>query len=182
MLARWQDAHGDGLEHCQLDDTPQGMRLSGAIAGTRDSSDGCFYVVLADARFHTREVHVSLTSGAQMHIMSDGNGHWHDLRGGSALPGLRGCLDIDIGMTPATNTLPMRRLNLAIGASAVIEAAYVPLPGEFARFAARRIPQRYTRLAKDLWRYDSLDRDFSARLRTDDSGLVLDYPGLYRRR
>jgi hypothetical protein len=45
--------------------------------------------------------------------------------------------------------------------------------------------QRYTCLEKSptsgLYRYESLDSDFRADLPVDDDGLVLDYPGLFRR-
>lgn len=178
---RWQDANGTGIELCQLDRDAAGLRLSGAVAGIRDSVEGGFYVVTADARSRTREVLVWTTGGARLHLHTDGIGHWHDLRDGSALPALAGTIDIDLGMTPATNTLPILRLGLGIGQSAQIQAAYVPLPGAFAQLQPRRMVQRYTRLADDLYLYESLGSAFSARLRIDDDGLVRNYPGLYRR-
>jgi hypothetical protein len=43
-------------------------------------------------------------------------------------------------------------------------------------------PQAYTRLADQRYRYESLDGSgFSAELAVDADGLVLDYPGLFRR-
>lgn len=179
--ARWQDANGSGIEHCQLDRDANGLRLSGVVAGIRDSGDGGFYIVTATPGSRTRDVLVWLTSGTRMHLRSDGMGRWHDLRDGSALPALQGAIDVDLGMTPATNTLPILRLGLAVGQSAQIQAAYVPLPGEFAQFQARRMAQRYTRLDRDLYLYESLGSNFSAQLRIDGDGLVRDYPGLYRR-
>lgn len=179
--AHWQDANGTGIEHCQLDRDRNGLRLSGAVAGIRDSGDGGFYVVHADARSRTREVLVWLTSGPHLHLQSDGAGHWRDLLAGRELPELAGALDVDLGMTPATNTLPILRLGLAVGQSAQIQAAYVPLPLEHPQFQPRAMAQRYTRLENDLYLYESVDADFSARLRVDEDGLVLDYPGLYRR-
>lgn len=179
--AHWQDANGAGIELCQLDRDAGGLRLSGAVAGIRDSAEGGFYVLSTDAQLRTRDVLVWLTGGGRLHLHSDGKGHWHDLRDGSALPALGGALDADLGMTPATNTLPILRLDLAIGQSALIQAAYIPLPDEFPRFQPRRMPQRYTRLRDDLYLYESVGGDFSAELRIDGDGLVRDYPGLYRR-
>ncbi len=40
-------------------------------------------------------------------------------------PALQGCTDIDMGFSPSTNLLPIRRLNLVIGASAPDRAAWV---------------------------------------------------------
>lgn len=178
-VVRWQDAKGTGIEHCQLDRDSTGLRLSGVVAGIRESGDGGFYLVTTDAHFRTREVLVWLTSGPRLHLHSDGLGHWHDLRDGSSLPALAGCIDVDLGMSPVTNTLPILRLGLDIGQTADIRAAYVPLPGEFPKFQARRMLQHYTRLERDLYRYES--NDFSAELHVDADGLVLDYPQLFRR-
>ena len=40
---------------------------------------------------------------------------------------------------------------------------------------------RYTRLADRLWRFEGLEADFVADLPVDGDGVVLDYPGLFRR-
>jgi uncharacterized protein len=88
--------------------------------------------------------------------------------GGSPAPQLAGCRDLDLGWTPATNTIPIRRLGLAVGETAQIVAAWIRFPG------LDVVPneQRYTRLAEDRWRYQSGDYDFE--LRADErTGLVL---------
>ena len=42
--------------------------------------------------------------------------------------------------------------------------------------------QRYTALEDDrLYRYEAIDRSFSADLPVDEDGIVLDYPSLFRR-
>jgi hypothetical protein len=43
-------------------------------------------------------------------------------------------------------------------------------------------PQRYTRLETGKrYRYESLDSDFVREIDIDDDGLVVTYPGLFRR-
>jgi len=43
-------------------------------------------------------------------------------------------------------------------------------------------PQAYTRLAERLYLFENLDGSgFRAELRVDEDGVVLDYPGLFRR-
>jgi hypothetical protein len=99
----------------------------------------------------------------------------HDERGdwelnGIAAPHLKGCSDIDLGWTPATNTVPIRRLDLEVGETAVIVAAWVRFP----ELDVIANPQHYTRMAADRWRYRSGEYHFE--LRTDpSSGLVLQY-------
>jgi uncharacterized protein len=85
--------------------------------------------------------------------------------------------DVDLGFTPSTNTLPIRRLGLDVGASAEILTAWVRFP----ELTVEPFPQRYTRLAERRYLYESLTSDFRAELDVDDLGLVNRYPGLWER-
>jgi uncharacterized protein len=87
------------------------------------------------------------------------------------LPQVAGCIDVDLGISPATNTLPIRRLNLAVGESAEVTAAWVRFP----TLTIEPLHQRYTRLDTNRYRYES-DTGFSAELIVDEMGLVIDYP------
>jgi hypothetical protein len=109
-----------------------------------------------------------------------GEGNWAT-SDGRAVAYLEGCGYVDISETPYTNTLPIRRLCLAPGESADVSVAYIdgyelqPWPE----------PQRYTRLEEDdgggMYRFVSLDGGFTADLRVDSDGLVVDYPRLFKR-
>jgi len=85
--------------------------------------------------------------------------------------------DADISVTPATNSLPIRRLRLERGEAAEIIALFVD--AEAMTLSAAR--QRYTRLGDRRWRYEGLGTGFVAELETDAEDWVLDYPGLFRR-
>jgi hypothetical protein len=126
---------------------------------------------------------VRYIGGPELHVSADESGHWHDLIGGRPIPDLDGCLDVDIGVTPSTNCLPIRRLSLALQQSQDIVVAYVPLPGQVdGPFLPRRAGQRYTCLMPQRrYRYEGLFRAFVAELDVDDDGLVLDYPETFRR-
>jgi hypothetical protein len=88
---------------------------------------------------------------------------------------------VDLLPTPFTNTLPIRRLRLAVGDSREILVAYVTVPG--LELSAAR--QRYTRLeprdGRDVYRFEGLGSGFVAEVTVDAEGLVVDYPGLFRR-
>ncbi|NDV00910.1 putative glycolipid-binding domain-containing protein [Pseudoroseicyclus tamaricis] len=182
-IVRWQDWNGAGLEHCVCRETADGLLLEGTVAGTRGGLYGGHYLVRTDSRFATRELRVSYAGGAELYVETDGTGHWHDRLTGRALPGLEGCLDVDIGMTPATNMLPIRRLGLAAGESREIVVGYVPLPHQIdGAFLPSRAEQRYTCLTPgQSYRYEGLFRGFTAVLEVDEAGLVLDYPETFRR-
>jgi hypothetical protein len=97
---------------------------------------------------------------------------------GTALPRLSGAIDIDISITPFTNTLPIRRLNLRRGEFAEILAVYVQLPS----LDITTDRQRYTCLEyAKRYRYESVDSDFTREIEVDDHALVVTYPGLFRR-
>jgi hypothetical protein len=83
-------------------------------------------------------------------------------------------VDVDLGFTPATNTLPIRRLRLAVGQRAEIEAAWLVWP----ELQVRPARQTYTRLGEDRYRYQQ--GDFDAELLVDEHGLVREYQGLWR--
>jgi hypothetical protein len=95
-----------------------------------------------------------------------------------ALPSLDGCLDVDLSATPFTNTLPIRRLNWQPGQSVELRMVYVDVPS----LHLSVYPQRYTCLdASGRFRFEALRSDFTADLTVDLDGLVVDYPGLFRR-
>ena len=82
---------------------------------------------------------------------------------------LKGCTDVDLGCSPSTNTLPIRRLHLRVSASHTIQAAWVRFP----ELTVTRAAQTYTRLDESTYRYES--GAFSAELYVDDDGLVASY-------
>lgn len=180
---RWQDWSGEGLEHCVCTPGAEGLTLEGVVAGTRHGFYGGHYLVRTDAAFQTREVRVAYVGGPTLHVTSDGAGHWQNALTGQTLADLEGCYDVDIGITPATNTLPIKRLQLAAGESREIAAAYVPLPDQITgAFLPQRAEQRYTcRVRDERYLYEGLFRAFSAELAIDAEGLVIDYPETFRR-
>ncbi|MEP1835877.1 MAG: putative glycolipid-binding domain-containing protein [Hyphomonas sp.] len=180
---RWQAWNGNGLEHCVVEINDGGMTLSGAVVGARETKYGAFYSVRTDELFRTREVRVQYASGPVLHVEADGRGSWLDLVAGSSLEHLDGCIDVDIGVTPATNTLPIKRLNLSANESREILAAYVPLPSQIEdTFVPTRAEQRYTCIeVGKLYRYEGLFRNFTAELEIDRAGIVLDYPDTFKR-
>lgn len=104
---------------------------------------------------------------------------WTDLSTGAEMPELSGCIDVDISATPFTNSLPIHRLGLAESESAEILVAHLAAPD----FVPKPVRQRYTCLLQSRhYRFESLDGSgFTADLEVDDAGLVVDYPGLFRR-
>ena len=98
--------------------------------------------------------------------------------GGTPRPDLAGAFDVDLSATPFTNTLPIRRLGLAAGQAETIHVVYVRFPD--LEVTINR--QRYTCLEpRRRYRYESVDSDFTREIEVDPDGLVVTYPGLFRR-
>jgi hypothetical protein len=92
---------------------------------------------------------------------------------GAPCPDVEGCMDLDLNFSPSTNLLPIRRLGLAVGQSAVVRAAWLRSPS----FALEPLDQRYTRLDLRRYRYESDGGRFRADLEVNDAGFVVRYPG-----
>lgn len=118
-------------------------------------------------------VHInSLAEDRSVALRRDGVGNW--MVGDEVLEALTGATDIDFAWTPATNTIPIRRLDLESGESAKIDTIYVPFPD---REVVRR-SQTYERLAAHRWR--CRPGDFEVDMTTDEDGFVVACPGLGR--
>jgi hypothetical protein len=85
------------------------------------------------------------------------------------VPALKGCSDVDLGCSPSTNTLPIRRLHIGIGAAHTIQAAWVHFPD----LTVQKVAQTYARLDELTYRYAS--GQFEAELTVDEDGLVTGY-------
>jgi hypothetical protein len=140
------------------------------------------YEIRCDGRWRVQEVRAAAPDSGRpvLELLTDGKGHWKR-GGGEPVPELDGCIDVDISATPLTNTLPIRRLGLEPGESADVDVAYIRVP-ELLVGAER---QRYGCLEAQAdgghYRFEALPSGFTAELPVDAEGLVLDYPGLFRR-
>jgi uncharacterized protein len=179
IIARWQDWSGKGVEHLVLKEDQNQIVVDAAIIGPLDGHVfAARYKLLCDAGWRVRKVEITeIGSDRSVQLVSNGAGNWVD-GSGAAQPQLESAIDVDISITPFTNTLPIRRLNLHSGQSQEILAVYIQLPG----VAITTDRQRYTCLeAGRRYRYESVDSDFIREIEVDAHGLVTNYPGLFRR-
>jgi uncharacterized protein len=178
-ILRWRDALGHSIEHCVVTPRPDGFDAESVVVA--ESSGARFavsYRILCDSLWRTRALAVGLigAEGRQLTFTSDGYGGWSD-GNGRARDDLQGAIDVDISVTPFTNTLPIRRLAVRPGDVEEIAVLYVDVP----ELEVGRRVQRYTGLAERRVRFESLDSDFRRDLELDAEGYVVLYPGLFQR-
>ena len=175
----WKNLSIDGADYCGLWQTAEGWLLKGTVVGALKDKRPMLvnYAIYCDENWFTHLVQVERTIGGDTKTLSlnmASRGVWRS--SGHELRELDGCADVDLAVTPATNTLPVRRLNLQIGKSESVIAAWIKFPC----LAVQPLSQRYTRLAKDIYRYES-GTGFSAEIVVDDLGLVTTYPSGWER-
>ncbi|GGI05478.1 putative glycolipid-binding domain-containing protein [Egicoccus halophilus] len=153
-----------GVEQVRWLDLPDGASFLGEVPGTGDDHLGgpVAYTVEVDDAWRTRRATVAGPHGRQV-LTSDGAGRWW--RDGEPADDLAGCLDVDVEVTPLTNTLPIRRAG-----AGDVRAAWVRVPGP----TIEPLGQTYTDEGGGRWTYRS-GGGFVADLTVDDDGLVVDY-------
>jgi hypothetical protein len=92
------------------------------------------------------------------------------------LPELHGISDVDLSVTPSTNTPPLRRLGLGVGQATELTAAWVRLPS----LDVAPLRQVYRRIEANIYEYDAPDLRFRATLEVDGDGVVRKYGALWR--
>jgi len=90
------------------------------------------------------------------------------------VPFATGLHDVDLEITPATNTLPVRRLGLKEGESQLVDAVWVRFPS----LSLERLHQRYTRIDHRLYKYENPLIGYQAELEVDEFGLITRYDDL----
>jgi hypothetical protein len=158
-------------EFCTLSVRGGGLSLVGTILGAEGGQPiRIEYRVFADAKGFTTAVHVRQLVGFEQRaiaLLRDAKGNWSV--DGKRVAGLRSCSDVDLGCSPSTNTLPIRRLRLGIAASRTISAAWIRFPS----LEVVKAAQTYRRLDESTYHYAS--GTFEADMSVDDEGLVTSY-------
>lgn len=172
------DRPGIGLEHLLLTG-----RTADSVVLAFDGERRPFrlaYRLAWDEEWRLREAELTLATGSvdrSLELRSDGRGHWR-YDDGRPIGELEGCLDIDIWPTPFTNSFPIRREPMKVGERRQYLMAWIFAPD----LTFHPQPQAYTRLADRLYLFENLDDSgFRVELPVDDEGMVLDYPGFFRR-
>ena len=178
--ARWMRLDLPGEDEATLTRAPDGHRLAGRARFRDDPGevDLSYSVALTDSWATRQAVVEGVTASGplSMTITSDGRGGW---RVDDAPVGrVKGSVDLDLGFTPATNLISVRRLNLRVGEHAEVIAAWIPYP----EFRLEPLRQVYHRITATAYAYECPALCFRSRLTVDPDGFVTAYPPLWEPR
>lgn len=177
---RWRRLDVPGCEDAHIERTTTGWRLTGELEVEETGLTAHLrYVIECDAEWCTRSAVIEGEAAGRpirFALAADGLGNWS--RDGDPVPDVSGALDVDLGFTPATNTLPIRRLALGVGESASVGSAWLRFP----ELRLEPLEQTYTREGALTFRYRALvdGEPFVASLDTDVFGRVVHYEGLWQ--
>ena len=173
----WRRVDTQGHDACRLEQVDDGFRLSGTAVFVEDKMIGAIsYDVHHDADWTTQSALVSGWLGSdniEIEIARQADGSWHF--NGDHAPQVQNASDIDLGLTPATNTTVIRRLRLAEGQSQPAMTAWLD-PSDW---QLKPLEQIYFRRAAAIYEYSSPAHGFSAELTVKDFGFVTNYPGIW---
>ncbi|MFC7529408.1 putative glycolipid-binding domain-containing protein [Actinoplanes sp. GCM10030250] len=196
----WERRDVSGAEHALLE-SRTGLYAHGTALAAGPVPYACHYELQTDPDWVTtrldvraegagwaRSVRLELAAGRWRITASEqgdldaalvASGHARAGLPGSEDPDLLyGAFDADLGGSPLTNTLPIRRLHLGTAETGVahrLNVAWVLVPS----LEVVQADQIYTPLGDNRVRFAS--ETFSADLILDDEGFVEEYPGLARR-
>jgi uncharacterized protein len=173
----WTRLDTPGHDACRLMEKHGGWELEGTAVFVKDGTPARLdYNVACDASWLTRWGRVRGWIGGRaidLYIARTAPGSW-TMNGDEALPSVE-CVDLDLGFTPATNLIPLRRLDLPVGERATTFAAWLD------EGAARLEPveQVYRRQAGSEYAYEAPRFQYKAVLEVDSTGFVRRYPTLW---
>lgn len=177
-LITWKSLYYHSQEHCELVESTNGNVIASHIKGDFEAKK--YWV---DYTIHTNKNWETINAKIAVKINDDTLGwqlkkqyrKW--LLNDKPLKHFDNAIDVDISLTPFTNTLPIQRLHLQQGESRVIEVMYFDILNK----AIKLVKQIYTRISAHEYKYENSDKDFQALLQVNTQGLVESYPGLFER-
>lgn len=189
----WEGLDEARLELALIHLTPIELRASVTQVGTRPVPYRLWYHLATASGFRTQEL-VAVSEGAgwrrRLELRRGPDGAWSsdvESEGDADLPqmedltDLSDAIDCDVGRSPLTNTLPVRRLDLLDGGEAELAMAWVSVPD----LRVLRSEQRYEFVSANegevIIRYVGRHRSYVGELTFDRDGIVLLYPDLARR-
>jgi uncharacterized protein len=135
------------------------------------------YQITCDSRWHTLSANIVGWVGdktIQIELAVTPDKRWQLNKADQ--PEVAGCIDLDLNFSPSTNLLPIRRLDLAVGQQAEVQAAWLRFPS----FTLERLIQIYRRVDETRYRYESGGGNFITELDVDQTGFVTNYPDIWR--
>ncbi|TDE28785.1 MULTISPECIES: putative glycolipid-binding domain-containing protein [Flavobacterium] len=172
----WTGKLYHSIEHCTLTKTLVGNEITSTIIGVYKNQ-----IYKVDYHIKTNKnweitfvtLRTLVDNSDELLTLEKKDGKW--LLNDKPNYDLQNIFDIDISLTPFTNTLPINRLQLKGNERKVIEVLYFDILEK----QIKKVKQIYTRLGTDRYIYENYDKSFKTEIKIDKQGLVVEYPKLF---
>ena len=170
--ARWRTWDHEHLETVTLRWENEGWTATGEVG-----REAVTYVIRLTATWQVRQFLLFRDlDDPDLWLGADGTGRWGEMNGAHRHD-LAGATDIHLPCTPFTHTVPIRRLQLAIGASADVIGAETDVE----TLGIVRVQHRYERLSARRFGRTDLETGVIQTFDVDEYGLVHDAQDEFRR-
>ena len=175
----WTGIAYHSLENCVLTYKDESIEVNSVIVGAHESKIYRIdYSIKTNRNWESIffEVKTQLSDKkAAFNYHSDGRGNW--TKNGVPVNEFKGCIDIDISLTPFTNSLPINRIQWELNKPQQIKVLFLDILSQ----EIIPVQQRYTKLSNTEYKFENVPNDFEAIITVDESGIVVNYPELFVR-
>jgi hypothetical protein len=174
----WSGIEYKSLENCIIDSDKSGVKINSTIIGFYHSKIyQVEYVIKVNERWETYYCFVKSQIDKEIKIaeLKKDKNKW--LVNGEYADRFDECMEVDIPLTPFTNSLPVNRLQLVDGQEKNIDVIYIDLLED----SIKKVKQKYRRISAEVYHYENVPNDFEAEITVDEAGFVIDYPQLFTR-
>lgn len=175
----WSGIEYYSLENCIINAGAKGIAVYSTLIGFyQDKIYQVEYQLQLDACWNISSCRIHSQDGNKYETIDLVKKEIGWFLNGTHHPEFDACLDVDIPLTPLTNSLPINRLQWAPNQEQVIEVIYIDvLEGKI-----KPVKQKYKNISKGFYHYENIPNDFEAVIQVDEAGFVIDYPKLFSRR
>lgn len=175
----WQGVEYHSLEHCIIVETEEGYKVDSTIIGHYEGLIyKTTYKIRIGADWTTRSFELSSLHGNKRWSLMGArrpSGSW--AINSELLNSYENCYDIDISLTPFTNTLPINRLQLSPQQTQQVNVLHIDVLSN----SHKRAVQQYSCRKPMEYKFENVPNDFEAVLTVDEYGFVEKYPQLFDR-
>lgn len=173
----WKGKLYHSIENCILKTTQSGNEINSTIIGNHHKHIyKVDYHITTNEKWETSSVTVQtqFDNSRELITLDKRDRSWW--LNGSLKVEFSQINDIDISLTPFTNSLPINRLQWLKKEPQVIDVIYLDIIGRKIE-PARQV---YRKHSKNRYTYENFDRSFKASVQVDRDGLVKNYQKLFK--
>jgi uncharacterized protein len=173
----WQALDKLSLEYCTINEIESQITINSVIIGYEEPlSFKVLYQINLAPDWQVRSAEIKIDLDGKETIVSlnrDNYDNW--LQDRIQKEEFSGCREIDISLTPLTNSLITRGRSFVTGEPQKVKVVYI----DVLELQIKPVEQVYTQFADSTFQFENTNDDFKALIEFDDHGLVTRYPGLF---